>query len=415
MQYLPPYNIPTIVGLLSLFLLSGCFNEPKGYEFTMENPDPIKPDTDSIEVYIIYKTNGEKQEALLYAGKKGDDGFEGPYDGVVEEYDGGDFELRIVQFNDEGEIISHINTTYSEEAERGEKHITIDYDLNIEKIKSVTILKDSTAAFGTFSTYVYKDQTNFKADSIIVYNGSLTELDKREPSAVLTYSFGQYGVEHVKMNITTADDIDSSFSYDNEGRLEKIEIEAADEKETLKFKYDGSGHLPTSTSHLNTDNELDRIVKHVYTDKGYIEHDSVFSVDSSGQSVKRLVSYIYKDDSVKTAEQIYLKRQSLKLAESVKFIYDETSGHLIKKEKWDEGGVPLLVETFSYTNSRLGNPLTVIQENEESKELMNYYVYQYHTIKYEHPLSKPTAGHTYGPHRITDRIPNWCLEDFECR
>jgi uncharacterized protein YjdB len=78
-------------------------------EFKMMSPKPLSENTDSIEVWVEY---GDKI-TLLYSGTSDDAGFNGPYIKTVDDYNGEDINLIVIEYNAAGEVISEQETQYN--------------------------------------------------------------------------------------------------------------------------------------------------------------------------------------------------------------------------------------------------------------------------------------------------------------
>ncbi len=397
------FVLPVLAGVL---LISSCINEPKGYEFVMENPDGLESDTDSINVYVIYGSGDDTASALLYSGKKGDDGFEGPYSGIVEDYNGQDFKLRVTQYNDDQEIIKDVVISYdnnNDNIEEDKKDILRDASKDVETLMSLAILNDSTIEFGTLSKYSYAEG---RLGKIEIWNGDISDVSGNDPSATITYKYSEGRKSEVNILTNNGETSDSLFKYDN-GKLVKLEVKGSGSDYYFLFTFDNDELVATGRY---SDGELNRLVKHAYNSDGQIITDSIFSVENKENTLNGGIDYTYEDGLLKAKVEWDMRDNEKEARESVDYTYND-AGQLIKTEAYAEGGSRLRTIVKDFRLTRLGSPSVVVEIDDEEQELRNYYRYTYDVQKHEMALAKLSASSDL--EALLTRMSGWNLYDKE--
>ncbi|MBF0431640.1 MAG: DUF5011 domain-containing protein [Fibrobacteria bacterium] len=115
----------------------------------MTNPGVLDENTDSVEVRVAY----EDKEVILYQGVRGDEGYEGPYEKLVRDFERGMIILIIKEFDSNGSLISSKSYTY-EESGNGIK--VVYYVTVVPEVLELKVDGGDTALF----VKVYPDKGN---------------------------------------------------------------------------------------------------------------------------------------------------------------------------------------------------------------------------------------------------------------
>ncbi len=387
--------------LLGILFISNCVNDSKGYDFNMQYEDGLALETDSIDVYIVWENDKGEHEELLYSGRKGDDGFEGPYSGTIEAYNGEDFKLRVIQYDVDGALLLDVAVGYNPDAEASDKDTLDDPSRDIETLISMTLLNDSAQQFGAFKKYGYVDG---RLNKVEIYNGDLSNISDSEPSATIHYKYPSNTTIEKRTVTQTGEKTDSLFTYDSDGNLIKLDINGRGEAIYFLLKYEGGRHISTGRY---IDEILDQFVKHSVDNDGRVTSDSVFSVETESNNLLRGFDYSYQNDGRLIKKLKWEIRAGGKEgSRSEEYQYDG-KGWLIKKEIFAEGGSRSLIESFLITNTALGHPFVVIRVDEETKELINVSRFEYEITDYKQMLTKVTAQHSTDISRLLARMQEW--------
>ncbi len=398
------------LGLISVFFPS-CSSPvavDPGTLISMENPDSLYTETDSIQVIIKY---GDKT-LELYSGASGSVGFHGPYTKLVHDYNGGPVELIIIQYDSTGLILYASSVSYNPiEGGKLEKDTVIVLDSLIEFVKptvqsaflldSLYIKNDSASNYGALRIYGYNEKQQLI--TLQVYNGDFNTLSGVSASVTLLSTYNRYGKEHTHLSVTGGESVDSVFAYTITGLLKEVTVTRQSNVEKDIFTYSGS--TLTQSAHYSNSTPT-RVVRHeVDAVTGRPQVDSVFTI-SDGKQLTTIIKYLYTD-SLLVSVQFY-EREGVELYRSQEFTYN-TQGRLITTSTYLEGGARVLSESMSISYDANGNHNTAITTDGDSV-IISYYKYVYKSVSPANLLAKVMSGAPYADlTSILNRLAYWSL------
>jgi hypothetical protein len=237
-----------------------------------------------------------------------------------------------------------------------------------ERIARIKSRSDTTSPLGISLAYRYE---NGHVTSVETYD-SLSPSSDLKPVGVESLYYDDKGrLSHTSTWMPDSSRIDSTFGYDDEGRLASLEVKTGVHTVVDSLAYSG-GKL--SSSRRSADGALLETAKYVWTGSARRD-DSVFTLGPQGRVWSRLIQNTYKNDSL-VLRQVAIVRDGLQPLGKEVIAYNAVGGRAYR-EVYTEGQSATLEQTDAYSYDAKGRLIALRAKDEVAGSLLYALDFEY--------------------------------------